>query len=99
MNTSRGEVIDELALATALRDGSIAATALDVLAVPTGPDHPLIGLDNIVMTPHIASDHENYAADSWRHSVDVILDIAQGWYPPSTVNPTVTPRWPLAERA
>ena len=99
VNTSRGEVVDELALATALRDGGIAGAALDVLAAPPASDHPLIGLDNIVMTPHIASEHENFAADSWRYSVKVILDMARGWYPPSTVNPTVTPRWPLSKRA
>ena len=55
VNTGRGGLVDEDALATALRDGRIAAAGLDVLRdEPPGEDHPLVGLDNCVVTPHAA---------------------------------------------
>lgn len=54
VNTSRGAVVDEDALAGALRDGRLAAAGLDVFETePTAPDNPLFGLDNIVLTPHV----------------------------------------------
>ena len=56
VNTSRGPVVDQLALATALRDGIIWAAALDVTdPEPIPMDDPLVGLDNCLIVPHIAS--------------------------------------------
>jgi glyoxylate reductase len=56
VNTSRGPVIDQLALADALRDGTIWAAALDVTdPEPIPMDDPLVGLDNCLIVPHIAS--------------------------------------------
>ncbi len=55
VNTCRGEVIDEAALATALQQGQIRAAALDVMVEEPPPlDHPLLGLDNVIFTPHTA---------------------------------------------
>jgi len=55
VNTSRGGLIDEEALAEALREGDIAAAGLDVLEQEPPPeDHPLLSLDNAVITPHTA---------------------------------------------
>jgi glycerate dehydrogenase len=55
INTARGQLINEQDLATALRNRTIAAAALDVLSKePPPPDHPLIGLDNCIITPHTA---------------------------------------------
>lgn len=55
INTSRGQLIDEEALGAALKKGSIAGAALDVLSKEPPPkDHPLIGLDNCIITPHTA---------------------------------------------
>ncbi|KTD16783.1 D-2-hydroxyacid dehydrogenase [Legionella jordanis] len=55
INTSRGGLIDEQALAQALKHGEIQAAYLDVLSQEPPPDnHPLIGLDNCVITPHVA---------------------------------------------
>lgn len=56
MNTSRGEVLDARALADALRNGKLAAAALDVYAPEPPPaDFPLLGFDNVILTPHLAS--------------------------------------------
>lgn len=53
VNTSRGAVIDELALYEALRDNRIAGAGLDVLTQePTPEDNPLLELDNVIVTPH-----------------------------------------------
>ena len=56
INDARGEVVDEIALADALKAKKIAGVALDVFAVePIAKDHPLIGLENAVLTPHLGA--------------------------------------------
>ncbi len=56
INTSRGPVVDQIALADALRDGVIAGAALDVTdPEPMAMDDPLLDLDNCLIMPHIAS--------------------------------------------
>ena len=56
INVSRGQLIDEAALADALRQRKIAGAALDVFLVePLPPDSPLWGLDNLLITPHSAA--------------------------------------------
>lgn len=56
VNTSRGPVVDQVALAAALRDGTIWAAGLDVTdPEPIPMDDPLVGLDNCLIVPHIAS--------------------------------------------
>jgi glycerate dehydrogenase len=55
INTSRGQLIQEHDLADALRSGRIAGAALDVLSTEPPPSaHPLIGLENCIVTPHNA---------------------------------------------
>ena len=55
VNTSRGGVVDEIALAAALNSGRLSGAALDVLATePMSADCPLIGAKNLTITPHVA---------------------------------------------
>jgi len=63
VNTSRGAVIDEEALVDALRGGRLAAAGLDVFDTePVQPDNALLGLDNVVLSPHVTW----YTADTMR---------------------------------
>ena len=55
VNTARGPLVDEAALAAALRGGKIAGAALDVVREePIRPDNPLLGVPNCLITPHVA---------------------------------------------
>jgi phosphoglycerate dehydrogenase-like enzyme len=56
INASRGEVLDAVALAEAIRGKRIAGAALDVFdPEPPPADYPLLGLDNVLLTPHVAA--------------------------------------------
>ncbi len=54
INCARGELVDEAALAAALKSGHVAGAALDVLTEEPPKDSPFFGLDNVILTPHIA---------------------------------------------
>lgn len=56
VNDSRGEVVDEFALADAVREKKISGAAIDVYQTePPQKDHPLFGLENVVLTPHLGA--------------------------------------------
>jgi phosphoglycerate dehydrogenase-like enzyme len=73
VNTSRGPIVDESALLGALRDGTIAAAGLDVYDTePLPPGHPLTGLDNVVLLPHLGYVSESTLRDMYEQVVEDI---------------------------
>ncbi|MBI4593746.1 MAG: D-2-hydroxyacid dehydrogenase family protein [Candidatus Rokubacteria bacterium] len=88
INTARGPIVDEAALVTALRERRIAGAGLDVFDVePIAPDHPLLALDNVVLTPHIGYvTHEAYDV-FFREVVEHIEQYLDGKVPDRTLNP------------
>jgi phosphoglycerate dehydrogenase-like enzyme len=98
LNTSRGSVIDEAALVRALREGWLAAAGLDVLeSEPPTPDHPLLGLHNVVLTPHVAGHSADGVEARWRLSVETVLALARRQVPRSCVNGGPQSILPLAD--
>lgn len=83
INTARGGLVDERALADALKTGFIGGAALDVLAEePPSENCPLIGLDNCIITPHIA-----WSPKEMRQAViDILADNLQSWLVGGTKN-------------
>jgi D-3-phosphoglycerate dehydrogenase len=87
INTSRGPVIDEAALVRALSEGWIAAAGLDVLETEPPPaDHPLVRMDNVVLTPHIASYSDVFRERFWGESVRTLIETARTGRPLWVVN-------------
>ena len=83
INTARGGLVDERALADALKAGFIAGAALDVLETePPAEDCPLLGLDNCIITPHMA-----WAPKEMREMViNVLADNLASWLDDGTQN-------------
>ena len=76
INTARGGLVDERALADAIKAGFIAGAALDVLEQePPAKDCPLIGLDNCIITPHLA-----WSPKEMRQAViDILAENLESW--------------------
>jgi D-3-phosphoglycerate dehydrogenase len=90
INTSRGAVIDERALADALFAGTIAGAALDVFEVePLPAGHPLFSAPNVVLTPHIASLTAEALDRMALHAAEGIVDVLNGRKPKYLANPEV----------
>ncbi len=89
INPSRGEIVDEEALAKALREGWILGAAVDVYSrEPPGPDHPLTGLENvnIITTPHIAGATSDARTRIIQVTVENIIRVLKGEEPVNVVN-------------
>ncbi len=90
INTARGAIVDEDALLQALREGWIAGAALDVLSQePPPPDHPLLALENVIVTPHAAFYSETAIEELARKAAQNVVQVLQGRVPASIVNPEV----------
>lgn len=93
VNTSRGDVIDEAALVTALTHRRIAAAGLDVYRSESmAPDHPLLQLDNVVLTPHIGGSTEEALERTAVAVAGQVLEVLEGRRPASLVDPQVWQR-------
>ena len=83
INVSRGEVVDSVALAAALRDGRIAGAGLDVTdPEPLPENHPLGVAPNLIVTPHIAGTGRPGAADAMADLVLGNIDVMATGKPP-----------------
>jgi D-3-phosphoglycerate dehydrogenase len=80
INDARGEVLDEYALADALKEKKVAGAAIDVYATEPPPkDHPLFGLENVVLTPHLgASTDEAQTAVSVEACKAIVAYLTSG---------------------
>jgi len=86
INTARGGLVDEVALYQALTSGQIAGAGLDVFAVePPGADNPLLHLDNVVATPHIAAGTADALANKMRAAFANMQRVAAGQPPRNQV--------------
>ena len=75
INTARGGIVDEVALSEALRQGQIASAGIDVFdAEPPAADHPLLGFDQVILTPHTAGLTREAAERVAVASVQNVLD-------------------------
>lgn len=86
VNTARGGLVDEHALADALRAGRLGGAGIEVFAAePPGAEHPLFGLDQAVLTPHNAALTVECAERMALASVQNVLDHFQGKLDPSLI--------------
>ncbi len=93
INTARGPIIDEAALIDALQSGAIAGAGLDVLEQePPQPDNPLLHMENVLVTPHVASASTRMRPETRRRAAREVALVLRGRWPMSCVNPTVLPR-------
>ena len=93
INTARGPIIDEAALIEALRRGTIAGAGLDVLEQePPKADNPLLAMENVVVTPHVASATTRMRPETRRRTAREVALALRGRWPMSCVNPMVLPR-------
>ncbi|TBR38880.1 MULTISPECIES: 2-hydroxyacid dehydrogenase [Dyella] len=98
VNVARGGIVDDAALAVALRERRLAAAALDVFEGEPAVHPDLLDLDNVVLSPHIASASEDTRRAMAGLAADNVL-AALGFgpragRPPTALNPEVMARWP-----
>ncbi len=90
VNTGRGPTVDEPALIKALQEGWIAGAGLDVLEEePATPGNPLLKMDNVILTPHVASASARFDPVRLRRVGQEIALVLGGRWPMSCVNPAV----------
>jgi phosphoglycerate dehydrogenase-like enzyme len=93
VNVARGEVVDEEALVDVLRQKKIAGAALDVFAAEPLPlGHPLLSLDNVIVTPHWNASTTDVWQATGRAMAEGMLRVASGQIPDNVVNREVLER-------
>lgn len=94
ISTARGGIHKEDELAEALVQGRIAGAGLDVfLKEPPSPDHPLLKLDNVIASPHLAGVTAEAMQDMAAAAAEQWIAIFEGAVPPRLVNPEAWPRY------
>lgn len=105
INTSRGALVDEHALVACLREGRLAGAALDTFEgieifteKEAPPSHPLAGLENVILTPHVSGLSVEALEDVAKTAVENLVSVLSGHYPPpeNIVNRGVVSRFSLA---
>jgi D-3-phosphoglycerate dehydrogenase / 2-oxoglutarate reductase len=90
VNTGRGPVVDEQALVEALKSGKLWGAGLDVMEQePLPANSPLRQFDNVVFTPHVASNSAESVSALYRKACEIGVDVCEGRWPKSVVNPEV----------
>ena len=96
INTARGEIVDECAVARALEERWIAAAAVDAFALEPLPDpHPYRAVDpeRLILTPHNIGHSEAGRRANLGLALEQILAVGRGEPPAHTINPEAIPRW------
>jgi D-3-phosphoglycerate dehydrogenase len=92
INTSRGALVDEAALIKALQSGHLGGAGLDVYdPEPPAPDNPLFKMDNVALTPHLASFTDEGRQRMGLMAVEDTLRVLRGEQPLQLANPGVRP--------
>jgi D-3-phosphoglycerate dehydrogenase len=90
VNTGRGSTVDESAMIKALQEGWIAGAGLDVVEVePIGHNNPLLGMENVIMTAHVASASARFDVARKRRAGAELALVLSGRWPRACVNPAV----------
>jgi D-3-phosphoglycerate dehydrogenase len=93
INTSRGGIVDEQALAMALKENRLGGAALDVLSgEPPPADHPLRQAPNVILTPHLAFYSKESVIELQTKAAEEVARALKGEPPRSPVNPEVLTR-------
>lgn len=89
INTARGPIVDEHDLVEALRNGTLSGAGLDVFDAEPNINPELIGMENVVLTPHIASATKEAREAMGKLAVEAITKTFSGIKPENLVNPEV----------
>jgi len=90
VNTGRGSTVDEAAMIKALQEGWIAGAGLDVMEVePIGNNNPLLGMENVIMTAHVASASSRFDVARKRRVGAELSLVLSGKWPRACVNPAI----------